>query len=83
MSSDHTGKEHTERSFMAGNVRKFSVLIILGWLAIAAVVNFFVPPVEQVAMDHAVSMSVDDAPSIKAMRRIGEYLKKRIPTVWR
>ena len=30
-------------------VRKFAVLIILGWLAIAVIVSFFVPSLEQVA----------------------------------
>ena len=76
MSSDPTGNVRTERPFVARMVRKFSVLIILGWLLLAGAVNFFVPTLEQVAQDHAVSMSVDDAPSIQAMRRIGDVFKE-------
>ena len=57
-------------------VRKFSVLIILGWLAIIVVLSFCVPSLEQVAKERAVSMSPKDAPSIKAMMRIGELFKE-------
>ena len=76
MSSHRTSNEHTERPFVAGKVRKFSVLIILGWLAITAAVSFFVPSLEQVAKERAVSLSSKDAPSIKAMMRIGELFKE-------
>ena len=76
MSSHRTSNERTERPFVAGMVRKFSVLIILGWLAITGAVSFFVPSLEQVAKERAVSLSSKDAPSIKAMMRIGELFKE-------
>ena len=76
MSSHRTSNERTERPFVAGMVRKFSVLVILGWLAIIGALSFFVPSLEQVAKERAVSLSVKDAPSIKAMMRIGELFKE-------
>ena len=57
-------------------VRKFSVLIILGWLAIIVVLSFGVPSLDQVAKERAVSMSPKDAPSIMAMMHIGELFKE-------
>jgi RND superfamily putative drug exporter len=53
-----------------------AVPIILGWLGITLAVSLLVPPLEQVAKDHAVSLSVREAPSIKAMARIGELFKE-------
>jgi putative drug exporter of the RND superfamily len=75
MSNDRASNEHAERPFVPRTVRKFSVLIILAWLAITAAVNFFVPSLEQVAKERAVSLSPKDAPSIKAMMRMGELFK--------
>ncbi len=57
-------------------VRKFSWPIILGWLAITLLVSIGVPPLEQVAKEHAVSLSAQDAPSIKAVKRIGHLFKE-------
>jgi RND superfamily putative drug exporter len=76
MSRNRTSNEHTERPFVARTVRKFSVFIILFWLAITAVVNFCVPTLEQVAKEREVSLSTKDAPSINAMMRIGELFKE-------
>ncbi|WP_439116765.1 RND family transporter [Mycolicibacter kumamotonensis] len=55
----------------AGLVRKFALPIILGWVAITLLVSLAVPPLEQVAKDHPVSLSAKDAPSIQAMARLG------------
>jgi putative drug exporter of the RND superfamily len=76
MSNHRASNEHTERPFVARTVRKLSVLIILGWLAITVVVNFCVPSLEQVTKERAVSLSPKDAPSINAMMRIGEEFKE-------
>ena len=59
MSNQHTSNEHTERPFVARTVRKFAVLIILGWLGITAAVSLCVPSLEQVAKERAVSLSVE------------------------
>jgi len=57
-------------------VRKLSLPIILGWLAIVAVVSFCVPSLDQVAKERAVSQSAKDAPPVKAVMRIGELFKE-------
>jgi putative drug exporter of the RND superfamily len=57
-------------------VRKLSWPIILGWLAITLLVSIGVPPLEQVAKERAVSLSAQDAPSIKAVKRIGHLFKE-------
>jgi len=76
MSNHHARSERTERPFAAGMVRKFSWPIILGWLAITLLVSIGVPPLEQVAKERAVSLSAQDAPSIKAVKRIGRLFKE-------
>ena len=76
MSTRHTSVERTERPFAAGVIRKFSVPIILVWLAVTAVVSIAVPALEQVAKEHARSLSTKDAPSVKATERIGELFKE-------
>ena len=76
MSSHHARSARTERSFAAGMVRKLSLPIILGWLAITLLVSIGVPSLEEIAKEHAVSMSTKDASSVKAMVRIGEDFKQ-------
>ncbi len=76
MSSHSTSNERTKRPFVAGTVRKFSVPIILAWLAITAMVSIGVPSLEHVAKERAVSLSAQDAPSIKAMKRVAELFKE-------
>lgn len=76
MSNHRASSERTDRPLVARTVRRFSVLIILAWLVITALVSFSVPSLEQVAKERAVSLSPKDAPSIKAMMRIGELFKE-------
>jgi putative drug exporter of the RND superfamily len=76
MSTHSADNGRTERPFVARMIRKFSVPIILGWLAITLLVSLGVPPLEQVAKNHAVSLSAQNAPSIKAVRRIGKVFKE-------
>jgi RND superfamily putative drug exporter len=68
--------KHTTPPFIARTIHRFSMLIILAWLAITVIVTIGVPPLEQVEKDHAVSLSPNDAPSIKAMKRMGEDFKE-------
>jgi RND superfamily putative drug exporter len=70
------GKEHTARPLVARIIHRFSVLIILAWLAIAVIVTIGIPPLEQVEREHAHSLSPPDAPSFKAMTRMGEDFKE-------
>ncbi|MUL84650.1 MULTISPECIES: RND family transporter [unclassified Mycolicibacterium] len=57
-------------------IYRLSVPIILGWLAIIAVVTFAVPSLEQVGRESSVSLVPKDAPSFKAMQRMGEVFKE-------
>ncbi|ORW33412.1 hypothetical protein AWB91_07505 [Mycobacterium paraense] len=60
---------------VARTIRRFSVAIILGWLAIIAILNFFVPPLEQVENQHSVSPTLTNAPSATASQRLNEDFK--------
>ena len=76
MSNKHVGKEHTARPLVARTIHRFSALIILAWLAIAVIVTIGVPPLEQVEREHALSLSPLDAPSVQAMKRMGDDFKE-------
>lgn len=52
-------------------MRALAVPIIVFWVGITIVTNVFVPQIETVAREHAVSMSPDDAPAVIAAKRIG------------
>nr|WP_308477176.1 RND family transporter [Mycolicibacter sp. MU0083] len=52
-------------------MRRFAWPIILAWVALTALVSIAVPPLEQVAKEHPVSLSAKDSPSIQAMARLG------------
>ena len=52
------------------------MLIILAWLAITVIMTIGVPPLEQVAKEHSVSLNPTDAPSFKAMKRMGEVFNE-------
>ena len=76
ISDEHVGNEHTTPPFLARSIYRFSVPIILAWLAIAVLVSIGVPSLEQVEKEHSVSLSPSDAPSFKAMTRMGEDFKE-------
>ncbi|MFL0178883.1 RND family transporter [Mycobacterium sp. SMC-15] len=67
----HTHRPSHDRSSAAAFVRRFALPIILGWIALTALVSVAVPPLEQVAKEHPVSLSAKDSPSIQAMARLG------------
>ncbi len=60
------------RPFIARTIRRLSVVIILAWAALALLVTFAVPSLEQVGREQSVPMSPKDAPSVQAMTRMGE-----------
>jgi RND superfamily putative drug exporter len=68
--------EDTGLPFVARTIHRFSVPIILAWLAIDVLMGIGVPPLEQVAKEHSISMSPTDAPSFKAMTRMGADFKE-------
>ncbi|KUH75825.1 hypothetical protein AU184_15465 [Mycolicibacterium novocastrense] len=65
----------TRRPFIARTIRRFSVLVILAWLAITVVVTLFVPPLEVVEREKSVPLVVSDAPSYQAAIRMGELFE--------
>jgi len=76
MTSQHVESQHTAQPFIARTIHRFSVLIILAWLAIVVIVTIGVPPLEQVEREHALSLTPQDAPSVEAMKRMGEDFKE-------
>jgi RND superfamily putative drug exporter len=72
MSGEHMGDEHTTPPFVARTIHRFSVAIILAWLAIAVIVSIGVPSLEQVKKEHSVSLTSPDAPSFKAAKRMNQ-----------
>ena len=62
-----THQLHSSPPFVARTIRRFSVPIILAWLAIVASLIICVPSLEQVEQEHSVSLNPTDAPSFKAM----------------
>ncbi|MBS9535256.1 RND family transporter [Mycobacterium sp. M1] len=68
MSTHHLGGS---RPSAAAVVRRFALPIIIGWVALTALVNIAVPPLEQVAKENAISLSAKEAPAIQAMARLG------------
>lgn len=67
-----THQLHSRRGRVPQFIRRFSVLVILGWLAILIGLAIKVPTLEQVEAEHAVSQNPTDAPSYKAAMRIGK-----------
>jgi putative drug exporter of the RND superfamily len=76
MSDEHMRNKHTATSFVARTIHRYSVFVILAWLAITVIVNVGVPPLEQVEKEHSVSLNPEDAPSFRAMKRMGEDFKE-------
>ena len=70
------GNQHTTPPRVARTIHRFSVPIILAWLAIAVIVAIGVPPLERVEKEHSVSLSPNDAPSFKAIKRMSEDFKE-------
>ena len=57
-------------------VRLFSIPILLFWLALVVVLNTTIPQLEAVGQAHSVSLAPDDAPSLQALKRVGENFKE-------
>jgi RND superfamily putative drug exporter len=69
----------TERSrsfFIARTIRRFSLLVVLAWVALTLVVTLAVPSLERVGQEHSVSLSPKDAPAVQAMMRMGKDFKE-------
>ncbi len=53
-------------------IHRSAVLIVLFWLALTVIVNVAVPQLDEVGKAHSVSMAPNDAPSMQAMKRVGQ-----------
>ncbi|HEV7581760.1 MAG TPA: MMPL family transporter, partial [Mycobacterium sp.] len=76
MSDENMGTERPARPFVARTIHRFSVLIILAWLGLTVFLTVSVPPLEIVEQQHSVSLNPVEAPSFKAMARLGEDFKE-------
>ncbi|WP_144209459.1 MMPL/RND family transporter [Mycobacterium tilburgii] len=65
-----------DHHLIARAIHRFSVLIILGWLGLTVFVTVGVPPLEVVEQQHSVSLNPIEAPSFKAMQRLGQDFKE-------
>jgi putative drug exporter of the RND superfamily len=68
--------ERPQPPFIARTIRRFSLFIILAWVALVLIVTLAVPSLERVGQEHSVPMSPKDAPSVQAMMRMGEDFKE-------
>ena len=68
--------EQPRRSGIARWIRRLSVPIIVGWIALIAVLTVTVPQLEAVGEMQAVSMSPKEAPSVIAMMRVGKVFQE-------
>lgn len=70
------GTVSSKPPFFARMIRRFSVLIILAWVAFTLLVSFGVPWLETVGREHSVPMAPQDAPAVQAMQRMGRDFKE-------
>jgi putative drug exporter of the RND superfamily len=68
--------ERPQPPFIARTMRRFSLFIILAWVALILIVTLTVPSLEHVGQQHSVSLSPEDAPSVQAMKRMGKDFKE-------
>jgi putative drug exporter of the RND superfamily len=60
------------RAFAPRAIRRLALPILLLWVALAAITNIAVPQLEDVGKVHNVALNSPDAPSLKAIKRIGQ-----------
>jgi putative drug exporter of the RND superfamily len=75
----HAGRLSSEAprpSSIARTIRRFPLLVILAWVALVLTLTLAVPSLEHVGQEHSVSVSPKDAPSVRAMMRMGQDFKE-------
>ena len=68
--------ELAKRTGLAKWIRRLAVPIIVGWIALIALLSITVPPLQVVGQMRSVSMSPDEAPSVIAMKRVGTVFEE-------
>ncbi len=79
LSAEETGPISTQDAkarrghwpYLPHAIRIFAIPIILGWVVVTVLVNILVPSLEVVGEAHSAPMTPLDAPSMKAMMRLG------------
>ncbi|OCB33506.1 hypothetical protein A5675_20225 [Mycobacterium malmoense] len=69
--ADRARAERGHRPYLPHSIRIFAVPIILAWVFVTVLVNVIVPTLEKVGEAHSAPMTPLDAPSMKAMMRLG------------
>ncbi|BBY29048.1 RND family transporter [Mycolicibacterium sediminis] len=64
------------RPFVPRTIRSFAIVVILAWVAVIAVLNTAVPQLEEVGKMRSVSMTPESAPSMIAMKHVGEVFEE-------
>jgi putative drug exporter of the RND superfamily len=68
--------ERGHRPYLPHSIRIFAVPIILAWVFVTVLVNVIVPTLEKVGEAHSAPMTPLDAPSMKAMMRMGHNFRE-------
>jgi RND superfamily putative drug exporter len=68
--------KHEKRAGIPRMIRRLAIPVILGWIVVIALLNVIVPQLEEVGKMRSVSMSPDDAPSMIAMKQVGEQFQE-------
>ena len=68
--------EQPRRTGVGRWIRRLAIPIIVGWIALIAVLNLAVPQLEVVGQMRSVSMSPKEAPSVIAMMRVGKVFEE-------
>jgi RND superfamily putative drug exporter len=68
--------EQARRRGPAKWIRRLAAPIVIFWIAIIAILNVTVPQLEVVGQMRSVSMSPDEAPSVIAMKRVGQVFEE-------
>ena len=68
--------EQPRRTGVARWIRRLAIPIIVGWIALIAVLYLAVPQLEVVGQMRSVSMSPKEAPSVIAMMRVGKVFEE-------
>ena len=68
--------ERPRPPFIARTIRRFSLLVILAWVALTLIVTLAVPSLGRVGREHSVPLSPQDAPSVQAMMRMGKDFRE-------
>lgn len=76
MTHNHAETAGAHRPIIPRFIRTFAVPLLLGWVALAALLTVAVPSLEDVGQEHSVSLSPNDAPSMQAMKHIGHVFKE-------